>query len=204
MKNLRTLLTLIARGKSLEESWSEAGFSSSAEASRTLVHLARSLDDHVSGSRNEAQAPTSVSLMKTKPGLARAVAQVDGASRGNPGPSAVAAILCLPTGEEVLSVAKKIGRATNNVAEYRAVLEGMRLARELAVRELTIHLDSELVARQLIGRYRIRNADLAALAREVSEESRHFERCRFEHVPREQNKKADRLANEALNRVVDP
>jgi ribonuclease HI len=136
--------------------------------------------------------------------LGAAVVHVDGASRGNPGPSAVGAIVYSSSGEEILSVAKKIGHATNNVAEYRAVIEGMRLARELRVREITVRLDSELVARQLAGQYRIRNADLEALAREVSEESRRFERCRFEHVPREQNKSADRLANEALNRVVDP
>ena len=204
MKNLQNLLTFLARGDTLEEAWRRAGFSSRTEASRALEHLARSLGvsdprGRTAMHRTKSEPPTDAPRER-----GAAVVYVDGASRGNPGPSAVGAIVYSSSGEEVLSVAKKIGHATNNVAEYRAVLEGMRLARELRVREITIRLDSELVARQLAGQYRIRNADLEALAREVSEEARRFERCRFEHVPREQNKSADRLANEALNRVVDP
>ena len=204
MKNLQNLLTFLARGDTLEEAWRRAGFSSRTEASRALEHLARSLGVSDPCGRTAMHRTKSERPTDTPRECGAAVVYVDGASRGNPGPSAVGAIGYSSSGEEILSVAKKIGHATNNVAEYRAVLEGMRLARELRVREITIRLDSELVARQLAGQYRIRNADLEALAREVSEEARRFERCRFEHVPREQNKSADRLANEALNRVVDP
>jgi ribonuclease HI len=204
MKNLQKLLILLAHGETLEESWGRAGFFSSREASRALEHLAQSVGASDERTRTEMQRTKSGPSSEAPRELGAAVVHVDGASRGNPGPSAVGAILYLPSGEEILSSAKRIGHATNNVAEYHAVLEGMRLARELHVREITIRLDSELVARQLTGQYRIRNAALETLAREVSQESRRFERCRFEHVRRENNAAADRLANEALNRVVDP
>jgi ribonuclease HI len=204
MTTLQTLLMLLARGETLEESWRTAGFSSREDASQALERCALSLD--VSGaSPGKMRKKEAARVSESPPGeLDAAVVYVDGASRGNPGPSAVGAIVYLPSGEEILSAAKKIGRATNNVAEYRAVLEGLRLARQLKVRDLTVRLDSELVARQLNGRYRIRSSDLDPLAREVAGEARRFERCRFEHVPRKQNAAADRLANEALNLVGDP
>jgi len=189
VQNLKTLLALIAGGKDLDESWEISGFSSRAEASAAIGSLSRSLAD---------------SPPAAKPrGLDRAILHADGASRGNPGPSAIAAIVHLPTGEELASVAKRIGRATNNVAEYRAVIEGMKLARDLGVRELTVFVDSELVMKQLTGTYRIRSKDLEPLAREVAAEARHFSKCAFEHVKREENREADRLANEALNRPGD-
>jgi ribonuclease HI len=189
MQNLKTLLALIAGGKDLDESWEVSGFSSRAEASAAIESLSGSLGD----------PPAAV-----KPrGVDRAILHTDGASRGNPGPSAIAAIIHLPTGEELASVAKRIGRATNNVAEYRAVIEGMKLARDLGIREITVYVDSELVTKQLTGAYRIRSKDLEPLAHEVAAEARHFAKCSFEHVKREENREADRLANEALNRIED-
>ena len=185
--NLKTFLALIAEGKGLDESWKVSGFSSRAEASDAIESLSKSLGDPPPAGKPR--------------GLDRAILYADGASRGNPGPSAVAAVIYLPTGEELASVAKRIGRATNNVAEYRAVIEGMKLARDIGVRELTVRVDSELVVKQLIGAYRIRSKDLEPLAREVAAEARHFAKCSFEHVKREENREADRLANEALNRV---
>ena len=187
---MKTLLALLAGGGTLDESWEAAGFSSRAEAIGAIESLSKSLGE--APRRRESRA-----------GLERAILHTDGASRGNPGPSAVAAVIYLPTGEELASVAKKIGRATNNVAEYRAVIEGMKLAREIGVRELTVRMDSELVVKQLTGAYRIRSKDLEPLAREVAAEARHFAKCSFEHVKREENREADRLANEALNRVED-
>jgi ribonuclease HI len=190
VQNMKTLLALIAGGKSLDESWEASGFSSRAEAGDAIESLSKSLGN----------APSSV---KNR-GLDRAILHADGASRGNPGPSAIAAVIHIPTGEEIASIAKRIGRATNNVAEYRAVIEGMKLARDIGVRELTVRVDSELVMKQLTGAYRIRSKDLEPLAREVAAEARHFGKCVFEHVKREENREADRLANEALNRVEDP
>ena len=195
MKRLKTLLALLARGTSLEESWSAAGFSSRQDAGDALEGLALSLDEARGGSASVKKGPR---------GVEHAILHVDGASRGNPGPSAVGVILYLPTGEELYSAGKKIGRATNNVAEYRAVIEGMKLARKLGARRITVRLDSELVMKQLTGVYRIKNLELESLAREVAGQSRHFSGCFFEHVRREENREADRLANEALNRVIDP
>jgi len=203
MKRLTVLLMQFARGKSLEESWSACGFSSAAQARLALEDLARSLDNAPAGTAHRA-GDGARRAQDGPRGPEHAILQVDGASRGNPGPSAVGMILRLPSGEELYSVGKKIGRATNNVAEYRAVIEGMKLARELGVRALTVRLDSELVMKQLTGAYRTKNAELASLALEVAEQSRHFSRCSFEHVMREENREADRLANEALNRVIDP
>jgi ribonuclease HI/probable phosphoglycerate mutase len=193
----------------LEKSWKDAGYGSRAEAAAALDDLARSLDARGGGAAAETARPSRGAAAGVRGGdpargPEHAVMYVDGASRGNPGPASVAAVLYLPTGEELYSAGKKIGTATNNVAEYRAVVEGMRLARTLGVRALTVRLDSELVMKQLTGAYRIKNAELAALAREVADESRHFTKCSFEHVPREENRAADRIANEALNRVIDP
>jgi len=195
MKRLKTLLALLARGTSLEESWSAAGFPSRQDAGRALEGLALSLDEAVGDSASVKKGPR---------GVEHAILHVDGASRGNPGPSAVGVIVHLPTGEELFSMGKKIGRGTNNVAEYHAVIEGMKLARKLGARRITVRLDSELVIKQLTGVYRIKNLELESLAREVAGQSRHFSGCVFEHVRREENREADRLANEALNRVIDP
>jgi len=203
MDNLQTLLVLLSQGEALEVSWRRAGFSSCADASQALERLSRSLSGPDAGSRSATRDSRAGSPKDAPRELEAAIVHVDGASRGNPGPSSIGVIVYSLSGEEIFSTARTIGNATNNVAEYRAVLEGVRLARDLRVRDLTIRLDSELVARQLDGRYRIRNAELASLARDIASESRAFARCRFEHVPREQNKAADRLANEALNRVVD-
>lgn len=205
MGNLSQLLALLSRGESLEASARASGYSSSDEAARSLDRLSQALGG--SGERAlPAAAPEArpSAARTTGAGVKEAILHVDGASRGNPGPSAVAAILRLPSGEEIFSRAKRIGHATNNVAEYRAVLEGVKIARELGVRELTVRLDSELVMKQLTGKYRIKNKDLEALAREVSLVIAGFARCSFEHVPRGDNRDADRLANEALNRVVEP
>jgi ribonuclease HI len=188
-QNLKMLLALIAKGKDLDESWEVSGFSSRAEAGDAIESLSRSLGDTPPAPRPR--------------GLDRAILHADGASRGNPGPSAIAAIIHLPSGQELASVAKRIGRATNNVAEYRAVIEGMKLARDIGVRELTVFVDSELVMKQLTGAYRIRSKDLEPLAHEVAAEVRHFAKCAFKHVKREENREADRMANEALDRIGD-
>ena len=200
MKNLKVLLDALSRGDSLGQCWRAAGFSSQEGAAEALRRLGESLGE--AGSR---AGPISRAARAAggAPSLDHAVVYVDGASRGNPGPAAAAAVAYLPSGEELTSVARKLGVATNNVAEYRAVIEGLRLARQLGAREATIRLDSELVARQLSGEYRTRSPELLTLADEVLREVRSFERCRFEHVPREENREADRLANRALNAVVD-
>jgi ribonuclease HI len=195
MKRLKTLLRSLARGRSLDESWEVSGYPSRMDASRALESLERSL--------GVARARAGSAKEKSQP-VEHAILHVDGASRGNPGPSAIGVIIHLPSGEELYSIGKKIGRATNNVAEYRAVIEGLKIARELGIQAVTVRLDSELVVKQLTGAYRIRNAELESFAREIAVQSRHFLRCSFEHVAREENREPDRLANKALNSVVDP
>jgi ribonuclease HI len=203
MKNLALLLDALSRGESLDCSWRAAGFSSREEAAEALRLLGRSLATKRTRPGGAPGPGRARAPAEGGPSLERAVVYVDGASRGNPGPAAAAAVAYLPSGEELTCVARKLGSTTNNVAEYRAVIEGLRLARQLGAREVTIRLDSELVARQLSGEYRTRSPELLALAEEVSREARAFERCRFDHVPREENREADRLANRALNAATN-
>ncbi len=124
----------------------------------------------------------------------------DGASRGNPGDAAWAYVI-VQEGSIAASRSGYIGKATNNVAEYHAVINGLRAARAFTQGRLRVRSDSELVVRQLTGRYRIRKEHLAVLAGEVRELMRNFAEVRFESVPREHPciKVADRLCNETLD-----
>jgi ribonuclease HI len=128
------------------------------------------------------------------------IVYVDGASRGNPGPSSVGAVAYLPDGGELTSMSKAIGETTNNVAEYTAVLEGLKLAARLRAGEVEIRLDSELVARQLNGEYRVKDSKLQVIYRSVIDEAARFEACRYVHIPRSENARADALANAALDK----
>ncbi len=124
----------------------------------------------------------------------------DGGSRGNPGPGAAGAVLYTQTGSVVEGRGKYLGTTTNNWAEYHGVLLGLQLAREHNVPKLKIHLDSELVVRQLNGQYRVKDPKLKILWEDVKRELKHFQACEIVHIPREQNAAADRLVNEALDR----
>lgn len=124
--------------------------------------------------------------------------EIDGASRGNPGPAAFGYVI-RHQGETVLEESGYLGRATNNAAEYLALIHALKKAEELRGRDLTIRSDSELLVRQMSGEYRVRNPQLAILHQQVSQLLPRFRRVRFTYVPREQNRDADRLCNEALN-----
>lgn len=128
-----------------------------------------------------------------------AVLRSDGASRGNPGPAAIGVLLEDDSGNVVESFGRKIGSATNNVAEYEAVLAGLEAARARGVEFLELRLDSELVVRQLNGQYKVRHPALAALKHDVDRLLTAFRSVRIVHVPREENRGADRLANRALD-----
>jgi ribonuclease HI len=110
-------------------------------------------------------------------------------------------VISTPDGERVEEAASYIGHATNNVAEYRALILGLKVARRLGAREVSVHMDSELVVRQVNGRYRVRNAALKLLHQEVESLCRGFRRFEIGHVPREENAEADRLANQALDQA---
>lgn len=123
----------------------------------------------------------------------------DGASRGNPGPASIGVLFALPEGEPLCAHAEAIGRATNNVAEYRAVLRALQFAAEWKLARLVLHLDSELIARQLTGQYRVKSPDLLPYYRQVVSLSRDLEKFQVRHVRRAQNAHADALANLALD-----
>lgn len=124
---------------------------------------------------------------------------VDGASRGNPGEAGFGVHVTTTSGAEVASLYGYLGRATNNVAEYQALLHGLRFALSRAAREVAVFSDSELLVRQLEGRYRVKHPGLQPLHREARELLARFERARVSHVPRERNREADALANRAVD-----
>jgi len=129
----------------------------------------------------------------------RLVVHVDGGSRGNPGPAAAGAVVSAPDGTVLREAGRYVGETTNNVAEYRAVLLGLELAAELGGREIEVVNDSELVARQIGGQYRVKNAGLRPLYEEAMATLRGFEKWSVRNVPRAGNARADALVNEALD-----
>ncbi len=132
------------------------------------------------------------------------VVNVDGGARGNPGPAAAAAVLSTPEGEVIDEVAQTIGRATNNVAEYRALLLGLERAKALGANEVEVIGDSELVARQITGAYKVKHAAMRPLYLEAMAALRNFDRWTMRTVPRAENARADALVNAALDASVAP
>lgn len=132
----------------------------------------------------------------------RVVVNVDGGARGNPGPAAIAAVATSPDGESLSSRGEAIGRATNNVAEYRALLLGIELAQELGAAEVDLVGDSELVVKQVKGEYRVKDQNLRPLHAQVRAALSDFERWSIRHVRREHNVAADRLVNETLDEAA--
>ena len=129
----------------------------------------------------------------------RVVVHVDGGSRGNPGPAAAAAVLSTPDGDVVDEAAVTIGRATNNVAEYRGLLLGLERAKALGATEVDVVNDSELVAHQVNGRYKVKHADMKPLHAEAVAALGGFERWSVRPVPRAHNAEADALVNQVLD-----
>jgi ribonuclease HI len=124
----------------------------------------------------------------------------DGASRGNPGPSGAGVLLLDERGRPLLELNRFLGKATNNEAEYQALIAGLDAAERLELSQLRIFLDSELVVKQLHGEYRVRNPRLQPLFDEVASRLQRLSSYAIMHVPRERNQEADRLANEAVDR----
>jgi ribonuclease HI len=131
--------------------------------------------------------------------MKRVVVNVDGGSRGNPGPAAVAAVASDPSGEVVGERSETIGDATNNVAEYRAVLLGIELARELGADELELVGDSKLIVEQVRGNWKIKQEHLRPLRAQVVDALQEFDEWSIRHVRRGHNERADELLNEALD-----
>ena len=127
------------------------------------------------------------------------VVNVDGGARGNPGPAAIGVVVSGPDGNVIDELSEPIGVATNNVAEYRALLRGIEAARGLGADELVIVGDSELVARQLTGAYKVKHPAMKPLYEEAMVALRGFAAWRIRTVPRSENARADELVNEALD-----
>jgi ribonuclease HI len=132
--------------------------------------------------------------------VAAHVAYVDGASRGNPGPASYAAILHSPDRREIFRIGKTLGIATNNAAEYYALITALDYAAHHGIKSLRVRSDSELLVNQMNGHYRVRSKDLKPLHERAAKLANQLEHFAIEHVPREENRKADALANEALDR----
>jgi ribonuclease HI len=127
---------------------------------------------------------------------------VDGGARGNPGPAAIGIVVSHPDGEVVEEIAERIGVASNNVAEYRAVLRGIERAASIGATELELIGDSQLVARQLTGAYKVKHPSMKPLHAEATAALRAFDQWRIRTVPRAQNARADVLVNAALDGTV--
>jgi ribonuclease HI len=134
-----------------------------------------------------------------KPAPAAHRANIDGGSRGNPGPASYGVVIRNPRGETVAQLKKYIGRMTNNVAEYYGLIAALDYAQSHGIRSLRVESDSELLVQQMRGRYKVKSADLLPLFERAKKMSQSFESFRIDHVYREQNREADALANEALD-----
>jgi len=132
------------------------------------------------------------------------IAHSDGGSRGNPGRAACAAVVYDATGDELLTRAREIGVATNNVAEYEGVLLALEMCRELGAGSIVLRTDSELIARQIQGRYRVKHPDLKPYFARTTSLIKSFAAFSVEHVPRERNKRADALVNACLDGRDEP
>ncbi len=127
------------------------------------------------------------------------IVATDGAARGNPGPAGIGAVVTGEDGEVLAEIAEGIGVATNNVAEYTAVIRGLERARELGASQVLVRSDSRLIVEQLSGRFKVKNPTLQRLHTQARSLAAGFDRIRFEHVPRERNTDADRLANAGVD-----
>ena len=129
----------------------------------------------------------------------RGFLHADGGARGNPGPAGIGVVLKDEDANVIGEIAKGIGRATNNVAEYTALIEGLELALEKGITDVGVYMDSQLVVSQMKGEWKIKSDQLRRLAVRAQSLLRRFERSSIKHVPRERNAAADRLANQGMD-----
>lgn len=127
------------------------------------------------------------------------ILHTDGGARGNPGPSGIGVQITDQAGAVVQEIAEYIGEATNNQAEYKALIRGLEEAKKLGAETLQVYMDSELIVKQIKGEYKVKNKDLAPLFVKVYNLSQTFKKVAVAHVRREQNEEADRLVNEAID-----
>ena len=131
--------------------------------------------------------------------MVQATLFADGGSRGNPGHAASGAVIVAPDGEVLAEVGTYLGIATNNVAEWNGLVEGLACARDLKIERLAVRLDSELVVKQLTGEYRVKHPTLQPFHAKAKQLLRGFSAIDLKHVPRKENKLADALVNQVLD-----
>jgi ribonuclease HI len=186
------IVDALARGKDLAEAAERESLDKSV-AVRLLTSLKLDLAARAGNGSPENMVASHAG------GLSRAVAVSDGASRGNPGEGSCAVIILDDRGTELLERTKRLGVVTNNVAEYEGVILALELCAQLGAKDVRLKLDSELVVRQLQGRYKVKNAALMALHEKASSLMKRFDNVSIVHVPRSETKKVDKLANSALD-----
>ncbi|MCX7778814.1 MAG: ribonuclease HI family protein [Patescibacteria group bacterium] len=125
----------------------------------------------------------------------------DGGARGNPGPAAIGVVICHENKKIIKKYSKYIGEATNNQAEYRAVIDALKEAKKVGAQEIDFYLDSELLVGQLSRRFKIKNTELGQVFVKIWNLSQAFKKINFFYIPREKNKEADRLVNLALKKI---
>ena len=128
----------------------------------------------------------------------KAIINIDGASRGNPGPAAIGVVIRDEQKKVLAHISRAIGRTTNNQAEYKAIIAALETVSRLGITEVDMRSDSELVVRQINGRYRVKNAGLIPLYMKVKQLQSRMDSFTITHIPREENKEADSLASKAL------
>ncbi len=133
--------------------------------------------------------------------ILKVIINADGAARGNPGPAAIGVTIKDHKGNLVASISRRIGKATNNQAEYRAIIAGLEKAVKIGAREIEVLTDSELIVKQINGKYRVKNTSLRILYEEVVKLIGSLERFTIRHVPRTRSTEVDSLANRALDRL---
>lgn len=126
----------------------------------------------------------------------------DGGARGNPGPAGIGCIIYDEKNKIIAEISKSIGHATNNQAEYQAVIVGLEKAREMSAKELIFYLDSELVVKQLKHEYKVKNRELAPLFLKIHNLTMSFKKINYKYIPREKNKLADKLVNKAIDKAT--
>jgi ribonuclease HI len=131
----------------------------------------------------------------------RALLRCDGASSGNPGPAGIGMALYDPEGEELQAWGIPIGEATNNVAEYRALIAGLKRALKLGISRIEVRSDSQLMVRQISGRYKVKSKKLKSLYEKASQLIRRFESCEINHVSRDRNERVDEIAKQQVKRA---
>jgi len=132
--------------------------------------------------------------------MSKLIIYTDGGARGNPGPAGIGAVLYSDDKKIVAEVSEYLGVATNNQAEYQALIAALKKALDLGAKELDCYLDSELVVKQLRHEYKVKNKDLASLFLTIHNLALSFKKITYTHIPRERNQAADKLANEAMDK----